>query len=202
MNEEPLYNTKPENNFKSQSFDGKTVSSYKWTQDKYGNWVLEKCSKEDTSKTQSKTEENNDIKVLDNTERIKPEGFVMTEWGVGRVKKIENGKVTVTIEGNPVEFSKETISTHTPVYLCILSKDVTYWVSLKIEYFYTIAVLKSKIAQFMKCHHSQIVIVHNGAKVDKKGLSLIEMGIYENVVILVVIKDPQELMIVRYIILI
>ena len=54
----------------------------------------------------------------------------------------------------------------------------------------------------MKCHHSQIVIVHNGAKVDKKGLSLIEMGIYENAVILVVIKDPQELMIVRYIILI
>ena len=197
MIEEPENIEKLENNIKIDSSYGKKISSFKWNQDKYGNWILEKCSKEEPSISEPKPDSISENRVLDNTERIKLDGFVMTEWGVGKVKKIENGIVTVIIEGNPIDLSKDNISTYLPVYLCILSKDITYWVSIKIEFHYTIGYLKTKIAQFMKCHHSQIVIVHNGAKIDKKGLSLFDMGIYENDVILVAIKDPQELMIVR-----
>ena len=184
---------------KVEMTDG-NVSSYKWIQDKYGNWNLEKIKKEDPkecNQNDKKAIEKNEIKTLDNTQRIKQDTFVMTEWGVGKVNKIEDEIATVIIEGQPVEFPKETLTTSLPVFLCILCKEITFWVDIKVEFFYNIATLKSKIAQFIKCHHSQIIIIHHGLKVDKKSLPLIEMGIYERDVILVVIKDPQELNILR-----
>ena len=175
------------------------ISSHKWNQDKYGNWILEAINKDEANEFSQPKDKSLEKKILNNTERIKQETFVMTEWGIGKVTKIVDDIATVLIEGNPVEFHKETLTTSLPIYLCILCKDNTYWIDLIIEFFYNISILKSKIAQFMKCHHSQIIIIHKGVKVDKKNLSLMEMGIYERDILLVVIKDPQELNIIRYI---
>jgi hypothetical protein len=176
------------------------IKNYRWTQDRFGNWALEKVMKDEKKeeeREEGRSADKSENNVIDNTERVKQDSYVMTEWGIGKVKKLENGIATVLIEGNPAEFPKEMLPTSLPVYLCILCKDMTYWVSLKVEFFYNIGILKSKIAQFMQCHHSQIVLVHSGAKIDKKTVSIMELGVYENDVILALIKDPQELQIFR-----
>lgn len=165
-----------------------------WKQDKYGNWILDKTT---VGKKPHEKLEKSDL--IDNSVSLKLDSLVMTEWGVGKVtnSKLEDGTVQVKIEENQLAFSPESIKVNLDIYLCILCKDSSYWVDMKIDFGFTIQSLKQKISQFIKCHPSQIVIIHSGAKVDKKNQSLVDIGVYEKDVFLIAIKDPQELSIFR-----
>jgi hypothetical protein len=136
--------------------------------------------------------------IIDNSERYKPDMLVMTEWGIGKIANInpESQIGVVKIEGNEVEFPLSTLNTALTIYLCILCRDSTMWAEVKIGFDYTTNLLKKKICSFVKCHQSQIVLIHSGQKIDKNQ-NIFELGVYEKDVFLAVIKDPQELFILR-----
>ena len=139
----------------------------------------------------------NHMKILNNNEKFKNSMSVMTEWGVGKILNLlENDIALCRIEGSDIEFPLMNLNTSLTIYICILCKDSSYWTEIKLGFDYTVNQLKQKISTIVKCHPSQIVIVHNGRKVTKS-VNVFELGIYEKDVFLAIIKDPNELTVLR-----
>ena len=177
-----------------------------WTQNLKGQYYLEKDSISAQEKIQERKtsihfikKDNPDdeiIKVIDNTEKFKVDMVVMTEWGLGKIIKISQGIASIKIEGTDVDFPLMSLNTMITIYLCILSKETTSWAEIKIPFDYLVHDLKTKIARITNSHHSQVLLVHNGAKI-QKNVNIFELGIYEKDTFLVIIKDPREIEISR-----
>jgi hypothetical protein len=137
------------------------------------------------------------MKVLNNNQKFKIGMSVMTEWGVGKILNIMEGDIALcSIEGSDIEFPLGSLITSLSVFICILCKDSSNWAEAKIGFDFSVNNLKQKISKMIKCHPSQIVIVHNGSKVIKN-TNIFDLGVYEKDVFLAIIKDPTELSILR-----
>ncbi len=136
--------------------------------------------------------------IIDNTEKYKTDMTVMTEWGVGKILSInpETSIAMVKIEGSEVEFPLLSLNTAITIYFCVLSAGSDCWCEMKVSFDYTSQDLKSKLSAYLKCHSSQIVLIHNGMKIQKSD-NIFELGVYERDVFLAVVKDTQELYINR-----
>jgi hypothetical protein len=137
------------------------------------------------------------MKIIDNTEKYKNEMIVMTEWGIGRIGSISTeGIAVIKIEGSEVEFPLSSLNTCLTVYLCILLKENCFWAEVKLGFDCSVYGLKKRVAQLIKCHPSQVVIVHGGKKIETN-VGIFELGVYEKDVFLAVVKDPKEYFITR-----
>lgn len=161
--------------------------------------ALGKKSQESQTGTRKLSTEKEKIttKVIDNSEKYKVDMIVMTEWGIGKIISINEGGIAIVkIEGSEVEFPLMSLNTSLTVYCCILCKDSSNWIEIKVEFDFAVYALKKKIALMLRCHPSQVILIHGGRKVDKN-VNIFELGIYEKDVFLAIIKDPQELSVMR-----
>lgn len=178
-------------------------AKFRWLQDSTGSYKLismDEANKDVKTQTRSRSE-SKDLKednVIDNTKRFKENMSVMTEWGVGNITKLdaEMTKATIKIEGTELEFPLTAVRTELNIYCCILNKEGTQWAEVKLNFDATTLMIKKKIASLCNCHHSQVVLVHNGSKI-KRNLTISELGLYEREILLCVIKDPIEHSIIR-----
>jgi len=177
----------------------------KWSKNLKGQNYLSKDSSDMLDKAPRKTSievvkychpDENVIKVIDNEEQFKSGMVVMTEWGLGTIVKISEEIASVKIEGTDVDFPLISLNTMISIYLCIVTKDTTTWAEVKLPFDYLINDLKIKVARIINSHQSQVLLVHNGAKIEKN-VNVFELGIYERDTFLAIIKDPQEFKIFR-----
>ena len=181
-----------------------TKNKLKWRQNSNGEYILHKYTEDITEKSNARklstqlTKINNaDVKkIIDNTEKFKLDMVVMTEWGLGKILNIDGGVALVKIEGTEIEFPLFNLNTSITIYLCILMRDGTSWAEIKVPFDYFVKDLKIKIARITKCHNSQVILVHNGAKIEKN-LNIFDLGVYERDTFMAIIKDPQEYQMIR-----
>jgi len=193
---ECLSNTSITENLK-QSKDS-IFKKFQWKQYPSGNYQLTSVIQTKKHNTTSLIQIPKPISVIDNTEKYKIGNTVMTDWGIGIIKLInDNNTAMVNIESNEVEFPLINLSTFFTIFFCVLKNDSCSWLELKINLDCLVNGLKEKLGNVIECHPSQIVLIHGGNKIDKN-CNIFELGAYERDVFLAVIKDVQELVVSRF----
>lgn len=135
-------------------------------------------------------------RIMDNTDKLKLDKYVITEWGLGKIIKKENQLVTVDIYGNPAEFPESAIKLNYSITVLVLIGDGSLLLDLKVDSSTTISKFKKKIAEIVNSHASLIVLVHSGRKVENEK-SILELGIYDKDSFMAIVKDPSETVISR-----
>lgn len=130
-------------------------------------------------------------RILDNTDKMQLEKYVITEWGLGKIVKKENQIVTVDVYGNPAEFPESAIKLNYSVTVLVLIGESSLLLDLKVDSSTSISKFKKKIAEIVNSHSSLIVLVHSGRKVEHEK-SILELGIYDKDSFMAVVKDAAE----------
>ena len=143
---------------------------------------------------------NNQPNVLDLTEQIKPGMLVMSEWGEGKVISINKTDQTIvlSIEGENHSFNISTVNPLINIFVCVVIKNKTNWLNLKIFFDDNCFNIKSKISKIFKCHINQIILIHNNKKITDNNKSTFNMGLYENGCLLCVIKEKEDSLNLRF----
>ena len=97
---------------------------------------------------------NNKPDVLDLTEQIRIGMLVMTDWGEGKVISINKTEKTlvINIEGNNHTFNISNVNPLINIFICVVIKNITNWLNLKILSDDNCFNIKSKIAKIYKCN--------------------------------------------------
>jgi len=135
-------------------------------------------------------------RILDITDKLQLDKYVITEWGLGKITKKENQIVTVDIYGNPAEFAASAIKLNYSITILVLFGENSLLLDLKVDSSTTISKFKKKIAEIVNSHSSLIVLVHSGRKVENEK-SILELGIYDKDSFMAVVKDPAETLVSR-----
>jgi len=135
-------------------------------------------------------------RIFDNTDKLKVDKYVITEWGLGKIVKKENQIVTVDIYGNPAEFPESSIKLNYSITVLVLINETSFLLDIKVDSSTSIKKFKKKIAEIVNSHSSLIVLVHGGRKVEDEK-SILELGIYDKDSFMAVVKDPAETFVSR-----
>ena len=162
--------------------------------------IIEKSSINSSKDSNSENNSNNQPDVLDLTEQIKPGMLVMTDWGEGKVISINKTEQTIvlSIEGENHSFNISAVNPFIYIYICVVVKNTTNWLNLKIFYDDNCYNIKSKISKIFKCHINQIILIHNNKKITDNNKSTFNMGLSKNGCLLCVIKEREDSLNLRF----
>ena len=162
--------------------------------------IIEKSSINSSNDSNSENNINNKPDVLDLTEQIKPGMLVMTDWGEGKVISINKTEQTIvlSIEGENHSFNISAVNPFIYIYICVVVKNTTNWLNLKIFYDDNCYNIKSKISKIFKCHINQIILIHNNKKITDNNKSSFNMGLSKNGCLLCVIKEREDSLNLRF----
>ena len=162
--------------------------------------ILEKSNSNSSFNSNSENENNNQPNVLDLTEQIKPGMLVMSEWGEGKVISINKSDQTIilSIEGENHSFNISNVNPLINIFVCVVIKNTTNWLNLKIFFDDNCFNIKSKISKIFKCNINQIILIHNNKKITDNNKSTFNMGLYENGCLLCVIKEKEDSLNLRF----
>jgi hypothetical protein len=203
------------------NYANKIFTSYKWHERKDGKTFFIKINNTYTENNFNKDKNDNDnsrenskenlkeklkekeaqcssreSRTFDNREKFKLGKSVITEWGLGKIIKIDGSLIFVDIYGNPSEFYESTLKNFYKINILVLINNSSLILEINVDCSLTLSSFKKKIAEIINTHPSLIVLVHSGRTI-KKDTYMLELGIYDNDNFMVIVKDPIETCVTR-----
>ena len=138
---------------------------------------------------------NGNKNILDLSDNFKVDMTVPNDWGQGKVVSIDSfeKKVVLRIEGQEKTFDMFELHPYLLVYLHVYFKNMELQdkkVTINGNIFLddTIGELKKKIADVFKADKEKVILVHNGGKLTNDNKKILELELYYQDNILVIIN--------------